>query len=63
LRMLAAVKLYELGRLSSGRAAALAGLSRIEFLLALERYKVSPLEAEARDLESSVLEQLKNAGL
>jgi predicted HTH domain antitoxin len=52
LRMLAAVKLYELGRLSSGRAAALAGLSRIEFLLALERYKVSPLEAEVRDLEA-----------
>ena len=53
LRMLAAVKLYELGRLSSGRAAELAGLSRVEFLLALGRYKVFPLEAELRDLESS----------
>jgi len=53
LRMLAAVKLYELGRLSSGRAAELAGMPRAEFLLNLERYKVFPCEAELRDLESS----------
>jgi len=52
LRMLAAVKLYELGRLSSGRAAELAGMSRVEFLLNLGRYKVFPLEAELHDLES-----------
>jgi predicted HTH domain antitoxin len=51
LRMLAAVKLYELGRLSSGRAAELAGVPRVEFSLSLERYKVFPLEAELRDLE------------
>jgi len=51
--MLAAVKLYELGRLSSGRAAELAGMSRVEFLLSLGRYKVFPLEAELHDLESS----------
>lgn len=53
LLMLAAVKLYELGRLSSGRAAELAGMSRVEFLLNLGRYRVFPLEAELRDLESS----------
>lgn len=51
LRMLAAVKLYELGRLSSGRAAELAGMTRLEFLLNLERYRVFPLEAELSDLE------------
>ncbi len=51
LRMLAAVKLYELGRLLSGRAADLAGMSRVEFLTALGRYKVCPLEAELEDLE------------
>lgn len=51
LRMLAAVKLYELGRLSSGHAAELAGMPRVEFLLALERYKVFPFEAELGDLE------------
>ena len=53
LLMLAAVKLYELGRLSSGRAAELAGMSRVEFLLNLGRYRVFPLEAELRDLEGS----------
>ncbi|MEW6716380.1 MAG: UPF0175 family protein [Chloroflexota bacterium] len=51
LRMLAAVKLYELGRLSSGRAAELAGMPRVEFLLNLSRYKVFPFAAELDDLE------------
>ena len=52
MRILSAVKLYELGRLSSGRAAELAGMSRIEFLAALERYKVFPFIAELSDLEN-----------
>ncbi len=52
LTLLAAIKLYELGRLSSGRAAELASMSRIEFLDALQRYHVFPLEAELDDLES-----------
>jgi predicted HTH domain antitoxin len=52
LRILAAVKLFELGRLSSGRAAELAGMSRVEFLLSLGRYKVFPLESELQDLEA-----------
>ncbi|MBA3440547.1 MAG: UPF0175 family protein [Pyrinomonadaceae bacterium] len=52
LPLLAAVTLYELGRLSSGRAAELAGMSRVEFLLILGRYKVFPLQGELNDLES-----------
>lgn len=40
LRTLTAVKLYELGRLSSERAAELAGMARVEFLLTLNRYRV-----------------------
>ncbi|MBI5386177.1 MAG: UPF0175 family protein [Verrucomicrobia bacterium] len=51
MRVLSAVKLYELGRLSSGCAAELAGLSRLEFLQRLSRYKVCPLESELLDLE------------
>ncbi len=51
LRILAAVKLYEMGRLSSGCAAELAGMPRVEFLLNLGRYKVFPLQAELEDLE------------
>jgi predicted HTH domain antitoxin len=53
IRMLAAVKLYEMGRLSSGRAAELAGMSRVEFLLNLGRYKVFPFASELDDLEST----------
>ncbi|NOY59046.1 MAG: UPF0175 family protein [Calditrichaeota bacterium] len=51
LTTLAAIKLYELGRLSSGRAAELAGMSRVEFLLTLRHYKVFPLESELEELE------------
>jgi predicted HTH domain antitoxin len=54
LKMLAAVKLFELGKLSSGRAAQLAGLSRVEFLLSLGRYKVSPFFLSHDDLERDV---------
>jgi predicted HTH domain antitoxin len=53
LRVLAAVKMYELGRLTSGRAADLAGMSRVEFLLALRQYKVFPLSAELEELEAA----------
>jgi predicted HTH domain antitoxin len=53
IRMLAAVKLFEMGRLSSGRASELAGMSRVEFLLNLNRYKVFPLAAELDDLENA----------
>ena len=51
LRVLAAVKLFEMGRLSSGRASELVGMSRVEFLLSLNRYKVFQLVSELHDLE------------
>ena len=54
LRMLAAVKLFELGKLSSGRAAQLASVSRVEFLLSLGRYKVSPFYLTDEELERDV---------
>jgi predicted HTH domain antitoxin len=51
---LVAAKLYELGRISSGRAADLAGLSRVEFLDKLGQYRISifnyPLEELEREL-------------
>ncbi len=40
-RFLLAAKLYELGRLSSGEAARLAGKGRVEFLFALTQIGVS----------------------
>jgi predicted HTH domain antitoxin len=52
MRVLTAVKLYELGRLSSGRAAELAGMSRVAFLLSLGQYEVFPFTSELEELES-----------
>lgn len=52
MKMLTAVKLYELGRLTSGRAAELAGVPRVEFLMSLGHYKVFPFEGELGDLEA-----------
>ena len=44
LRMAAAVKMFELGRLSSGAAARLAGISRIVFLSKLADYGVDTFD-------------------
>lgn len=57
LRMAAAVKLYELGRLSSGAAAHLAGIPRTLFLTKLSDYGVAAFsmtkEELRRDLENA----------
>ena len=55
LKMLAAVKLFELGKLSSGRAAQLAGIPRVEFLLALRDYQVAPFRLTAEELRQDAL--------
>ena len=57
LRLAAAVKWYELGRLSQGRAAEIAGLTRAGFIDALSRYKVSPFQYTAEELA----EELRDA--
>lgn len=44
LRLAAAIKWYEIGDVSQGRAAEIAGISRQEFLAALGRYGVSPFQ-------------------
>ncbi len=50
LRLAAAVKLYELGRLSSGAAAALAGVPRVVFLSRLGDYGVDTFCLNEDDL-------------
>lgn len=50
MRIAAAVKWYELGEISQGKAAEIAGLSRSEFIDALARYKVSPSQYTAEEL-------------
>lgn len=48
-RLAAAVKWYEMGRLSQGRAAEIAGVSRADFLEALGRFGVSPFQYSAEE--------------
>ena len=50
LRMAAAVKLFELGRLSSGAAASLAGIPRVVFLSKLADYGVDTFELTEEQL-------------
>lgn len=50
-RLLLAVKLYELGRVSTGRAAELAGVSRVEFFFILGRFGLSPVGVDPDELE------------
>ncbi len=50
LRIAAAVKWYEVRRVSQGRAAEIAGLSRSEFIDALGRYGISPFQQTSDEL-------------
>jgi len=50
IRIAAAVKWFEVGRLSQGRAAEVAGLPRAEFLAALSRFGVSPFQYGADEV-------------
>ncbi len=49
-----AAKLFENGRLSSGMAAQLAGLGRVDFLHELARFKVSIINLDAEDLKADL---------
>jgi predicted HTH domain antitoxin len=51
LRLAAAMKLYELGRLSSGAAADLAGIPRVLFLTKLADYGVDTFRLTRQELE------------
>lgn len=50
LALAAAMKFYELGRLSSGRAAELAGLPRVEFLRRAAEFRVPAWDLNTEDL-------------
>lgn len=51
IRLMAALKMFELGKLSSGKAAELAGVSRVEFLDLCGRYQVPVIQYEPGELE------------
>lgn len=50
MRIAAAVKWYELEMVSQAKAAEIAGLSRAEFVRALERFEVSPFQSSLDEL-------------
>jgi len=51
-RFALAVKLYEMGRLTSGQAARLAGVSRVTFLLDCRRYGVASVEWDQTEIDA-----------
>ena len=54
LGFLAAAKLYELGRLSSGKAAKLAGLGRVEFLYRLAQIGVPAINLRDEEIDAEI---------
>ena len=57
-RLLLAVKFFELGRISTGRAVELAGLPQVAFLQALHRFRVSPFSDDPQELDRDVANAL-----
>ena len=61
IRVMAALKMFELGKLSSGRAAELAGQSRSEFFDTCARYKVSIFNYADDDVAQEIRKELESA--
>jgi predicted HTH domain antitoxin len=58
MRLAAAAKWYEAGMISQEKAAEIAGLNREDFITSLARFKVSPFQYSANEIE----EELRNVG-
>ena len=58
-RLLLAVKLYEIGRLTTGLAAQLAGVPRSEFFFLLGRYQLSPIPTPPAELAADLAHALQ----
>lgn len=54
MRLAAAVKWYELGKVTQSKAAELTGMSRQEFLNALHRFNVSPYQMTLKELREEI---------
>lgn len=62
LRMASALKLYEMGKISSGLAARLAGVSRVEFLVTCGQYGVAVFQQDEHELSEDLAAALGAAG-
>ena len=54
LRMAAAAKLFQIKKLSSGRAAQLAGITRLSFLQSLSKYGVPIIGLSKEELQEDI---------
>ncbi len=61
IRLMAALKMFELGKVSSGKAAELAGMSRVEFLETCGRYRVSVFNYPPEELKKEIKKDLAAA--
>jgi len=61
IRLMAALKMFELGKVSSGKAAELAGMSRVEFIETCGRYRVSAFNYTPEELEKEINLDLESA--
>lgn len=52
--LMAGLKMFELGKLSSGKAAELAGMSRVEFFEACGKYHVSIFNYSQQQVENEI---------
>ena len=60
-QFLVAAKLYELGRVTSGRAADIAGMQRVPFLNELGRYRISVVNYSPDELNREIEEAKQRA--
>ncbi len=53
-RLLLAIKLYEMERITTGMAAQIAGMDRVAFIFELARFGLSPIGIDPEELESDL---------
>jgi predicted HTH domain antitoxin len=58
IRLMAALKMFELGKMSSGKAAELAGMPRVQFLATCGEYRVSVFNYPAEEIENELASDL-----
>jgi predicted HTH domain antitoxin len=59
LRLMAALKMFELGKISSGKAAELAGMGRVDFFETCGRYRVPIFNYPPEEIEKELRRDLE----
>jgi len=59
LRLMAALKMFELGQISSGKAAEFVGMTRVDFLQTCGRYHVSVFNYPPEEAEAEMRQELE----